>query len=70
MGPVCGIQKFIPQGTQIEGYVLPFDMLGLESVPIKGLIHSTGSFTDVTTCPFRERWDTTIIKQKRKCFFI
>ena len=41
--PVCGVQKFMPQGTQIDGYVLPFDSEGLESVPIRGFTHSTGS---------------------------
>ena len=35
-------------GTEIEGYRLPFDKLGFESVPIKGFTHSTGSLTFAT----------------------
>jgi hypothetical protein len=40
----------MPQGTPTDGYVLPFDRLGLDRVPIKGFTHSTGSVTFSTTC--------------------
>jgi len=42
MPRVCGVQKFIPQGRAIAGYVLPVDSLNSESVPIRGLTSSAG----------------------------
>jgi len=40
--PCCGVQKFIPQGRAIAGYVFPADRLNSESVPISGLTRSAG----------------------------
>ena len=34
--PVCGLQKFIPQGTATAGYVLPWENAKVDSVPIRG----------------------------------
>jgi hypothetical protein len=37
----------------MAGYVFPLESDGLESVPISGLIHSTGSVTLETFCANR-----------------
>ena len=42
---VCGVQKFIPHGSAMAGYVFPFDSLYSESVPIRGFTRSTGFFS-------------------------